>query len=487
MSKCEKPFDWLLASRELLRRMGEGRVHSEVLGTLQSAPVRPSLLVACSGGADSIFMLCWLHAQASALNVNLLVAHYNHRWRGGASDEDAAFVRSAAAALQLGYFEGRRPDGEDAFTETAARSLRLNFLRAVAKEHGCDFIAYGHQLDDILETQLQRLARGCGSEGLAAPRPVARFEGKPTHLRPLLNLRAGDIRMALRSLAIPWREDASNSDTGISRNALRAKVIPSFFDALDRDPIVGAARSRQLLEEDAAALDRLAREAVPQAFSGAGELDRSALCNLPSALLRRALSAWLSGYGLMPHFGPAALDRLIGQCRQGLSTDRFSAGPFFIRLTKEQISIEKELSDSSCKTITTSELKPGRTIFLPGGANLKSSECICSPELFEAVLRGSVDPRVEAVMAMPLELPLKMRGWLPGDRFHPLGAPGSKKLQDWFVDHRVPVVERKSLPVVTTVAGEIIWVPGAPPAERLKLTRSTKQALRLTYRTGNSP
>jgi tRNA(Ile)-lysidine synthase len=153
-------------------------------------------------------------------------------------------------------------------------SLRLDFLRRAAHLQHCDYIIFGHQLDDILETQLQRIARGCASDGLAAPRPVALFDKQPTHLRPLLDLRAGGYPHGTPSQQIPWREDRSNEDMSIARNSLRRQIIPDLGDAIGREPAVGAARSRRLLEEDAAALDLLARQYLPAAYTHAPTLDR---------------------------------------------------------------------------------------------------------------------------------------------------------------------------------------------------------------------
>ncbi|HKK19457.1 MAG TPA: tRNA lysidine(34) synthetase TilS, partial [Opitutales bacterium] len=205
-------FDWSGMAGELNERFDADCIEANVRAVLEAGRTQ-RLLVACSGGADSVFLLCLLFARRAELDLELHVAHYNHRWRGQASEEDAEFVGKLAAGLKLPFHTGVRPANEAAFTETTARSLRLAFLRKVAGEQDCSFIAFGHQLDDILETQLQRLARGVGTDGLAAPRPVSQFAGQPSHLRPLLHLRSGDIRMALNAIGIPWREDSSNEDT----------------------------------------------------------------------------------------------------------------------------------------------------------------------------------------------------------------------------------------------------------------------------------
>jgi len=474
-------MDWPQAARSLYRRVAQASIEPSVLACLEGSTDR-RVLVACSGGADSVFVLCILFARAEELGLNLRVAHYNHRWRREASDEDAVFVRSLAEAFELPYHMTERPEYEAAFTETTARALRLEFLRRTARSTGCPFIVFGHQLDDILETQLQRIARGSGAEGLAAPRPVATFNGQPTHLRPLLKLRSGDIRMSLNALSIPWQEDSSNADASIARNALRHDVIPGLIDALGRDPAMGAARSRLLLEEDAAALDLLARERMPQAFEGVDELARTALCELPRALLRRALSGWLNAHGLIESFSAAAMDLLIAAILNAESPDRQSAGAYFVCMDRQRVWIE----DDECTTpLHHAQFEPGETVVLSSAFVIESERVDLTDSLRSEILAGGLDPDREAVLLIPSPDPLEVRGWQPGDRFRPLGAPGTRKLKDWFIDRRIPKKERNQLPVVTTADGEIIWVPGFPPADRLKIDGRTEKALRLTYRPGN--
>ena len=477
----EKPqsTNWPEVSRLLSERLGEAAIEPSVLGCLEQAE-KKRVLVACSGGADSVFMLCALFARSAELGLELHVAHYNHRWRGEASGLDAAFVETLAKALELPFYIAERPEHEAAFTETTARSLRLAFLRKIARQVGCRFIAFGHQLDDILETQLQRIARGSGTDGLAAPRPVATFDGQPTHLRPLLQLRSGDIRMAMNALSIPWQEDSSNEDAGIARNALRHEVIPGLVEALDRDPAVGAARSRLLLEEDAAALDQLAREHVPESFSGEDALERAKLCALPRALLRRVLSGWLNAHGLMESFSASAMDLLIqAVVNNSGRSDRQSAGSKFVCIDDDRVWLEEDEIETP---LQHAQFEPGETVVLSNGFIIESKRLELDPAIREGVLSGAVDQEVEAVLTLPSDDPLDVRGWQPGDRFRPLGAPGTRKLKDWFIDRQIPKKERKQLPVVTTSSGEIIWVPGFPPAESLKIDDTTKQALRLTYR-----
>lgn len=481
MLDIPQELNWPKLAGELSERFDADRIESSVRVRLEAAETR-NVLVACSGGADSVFMICWLFARRVELGLDLHVAHYNHRWRRDASDLDAEFVRALAEALGLAFYEGKRPKKEAAFTETTARGLRLDFLRKTALETGCASIAFGHQLDDILETQLQRLARGVGTDGLAAPRSVASFHGLPTHLRPLLQIRSGDIRMALNAIGIPWREDSSNEDTDIARNALRHEVIPDLIEALDRDPAIGAARSRRLLEEDATALETLARERLPGAFAGEEKLSRSVLGSLPRALLRRALAAWLNAHGVIDSLSAAALDLFIDGLLSERDSSRQSAGSRLLCYDSREIWIEEENCEAPLQHV---QFEAGESVVLSSGYVIDSELLTLKEASRQAILRGNLNPSNEAVLMLPPENLLDVRSWRPGDRFRPLGAPGTKKLKDWFIDRRIPKKERKQLPVVTTVKGEIIWVPGFPPAERLKIDVQTKQALRLTYRPRN--
>jgi tRNA(Ile)-lysidine synthase len=474
-------FDWMRAASALYGRFGQASLEPAVLKHLQNGENRP-VLAACSGGADSVSMLCLLCVLSRELGFSLHVAHYNHRWRGADSAEDAVFVSSLAEGLDLPFHLAERPDNEAAFTETTARVLRLEFLRDVARTEDCSYIAFGHNLDDILETQLQRLARGSGSEGLAAPRPVATFDQQPTHLRPLLALRSGDIRMAMHSLSIPWREDASNHDSAIARNALRHEVIPSMIEALDRDPANGAARSRRLLEEDAAALDLISRARLPAAFSAENHLARNLFHEQPVALVRRALIAWLSGHGLSGSLSGPAVDLLVDAVRADGGTVRYSAGAYFVCMNKDSIWIEEGEDD---EPLGRAQFEPGESVMLTNGGTLESKIIDLDEKTRCAVLAGKSDPAVEAILIVPDGEPFEVRGWHSGDRFRPLGAPGTKKLKDWFIDRQIPRRERKQIPLVLTSSGEVIWVPGFPPADRLKILANSKRALKLTYRPGN--
>lgn len=468
--------------RERLKGRG---IKPDILAVLERADTN-RVLVACSGGADSVYMMCQLWAHAADHGVEMVVAHYNHRWRGESSAIDAKFVVELAKGFSCECVVEHRPEKEAAFTETTARALRLDFLRRTAKAHACGWIAFGHQQDDILETQLQRLARGSGTDGLAAPRPIHVFEDYPTHLRPLLHLRAGDIRMALNACGIPWREDSSNGDVGIARNALRRQLIPALAEMLGRDVSAGAARSRALLEEDAIALDILARVQLAAAFGGEPRLSRKSLRAAPRAITRRALSAWLNKHDLIESVSAPAMDLLMDAVYAARGTNRLSAGAAYIVLSKDWVWLElvQEFSHPVC-SVDACEIEAGESVILSTGAYLEAELVELDADLRDAILRGEVDVGQRAYVVVKSGQALDVRGWLPGDRFRPIGALGNKKLKDWFIDRHIPQRERKLLPLVTLKSGQIIWVPGFPPADIVKISSRTKRALRLTYQNSN--
>ena len=202
-----------------------------------------SVVVAVSGGADSIFLLHALHNLATRLRLRLHVAHFDHGWRGAASAADASFVGDVAARLGLPFHLGaigeRRTLAVDKSStsrrrapEDAARRARYAFLRDVCRDTGATVVATGHTLDDQVETILLALLRGSGPRALggmppSAPLPTPAADGVRL-VRPLLDLERAALRAALDALGQEWREDASNQDERYPRNRLRASVIPAL-------------------------------------------------------------------------------------------------------------------------------------------------------------------------------------------------------------------------------------------------------------------
>jgi tRNA(Ile)-lysidine synthase len=184
-------------------------------------------LAAVSGGPDSVALLrAIIRLQPKDAGGRIIVAHYNHRWRGVESDADEAFVSKLAASLGLEFKVGQAD--QPSTSEEAARDERYAFLLAAAHRVGARFVAVGHTADDQAETILFRMLRGTGISGLTGMPQTRQLSEATTLIRPLLAVRRAAVLSYLEHLQQPYRTDASNRDVRFARNRLRHEVIPAL-------------------------------------------------------------------------------------------------------------------------------------------------------------------------------------------------------------------------------------------------------------------
>jgi tRNA(Ile)-lysidine synthase len=294
----KRAAEWSAAAAGAAGRIPRPRLHAQVIRWAEERPPSERWAVALSGGSDSVALLLLLWAHWPARRARLTAFHFNHRLRGAESAADARFCAGLCRALGVPLVSGqwkareRPPRGE-----AEARGARFSFFEAEMAARRIRVLWLGHQLDDIAETMLMRLARGSGAGGLAAPRAVhtfipARAGLRPRiHVRPLLALKKTEIARALREAGAPWREDSSNAKGVHFRNRLRKDVIPRWMRAAGRDALAGAALSRELLEEDELAIEAWVDALQP--IGGDGSLGVAQLAGRPRAVIRRSLHRWL--------------------------------------------------------------------------------------------------------------------------------------------------------------------------------------------------
>jgi tRNA(Ile)-lysidine synthase len=294
------------------------RLDSAVVQWADAASRRVPWAVAFSGGADSLvlLLLVWVHWPEHRRQLRVL--HFDHRLRGVESRADAVFCRRVAARLGVTYRTGSWKGSHANASEAEARVARLEFL-----EENARVVWFGHQQDDVAETLLMRIARGSGTGGLAAPRPVQRLPRGRVHLRPLLGLKKDEILSALKQVRMSWREDSSNVRERHFRNRIRRNVVPLWAEAAQRDAIAGAARSRLLLEEDDVALEAWLDELNP--FGSRRTLVLSRLAGKPRGLVRRALHRWLIAEPRAGDISRAGFEALLTAIERGKPT-RHSLG-----------------------------------------------------------------------------------------------------------------------------------------------------------------
>jgi tRNA(Ile)-lysidine synthase len=486
-------------------KMQNGRV-SELLHRVESEIQSRRLLlrgqrilVAVSGGVDSMVLLHVLHSLAAGNRWQISVAHFNHRLRGRASEADERLVRKTAAALKLRMVAESADVKSFAAKcklslEMAARKLRHEFLARVARKQKIKTIAFAHHADDQVELFFLRLLRGAGGEGLAgmkwqSPSPANRAISL---IRPLLDFPKAELLAFARENKIPFRDDATNFSSDFLRNRIRNELLPllrtNYQPGLDKAVLrlmeivgaeaefVGEAAQRWLASFKSAPLPVWRGEgektevtrrhsfSPPKREEGGRRPDEGIFNSLPISIQRRVLQSQLAEAGIAPDF------ELIESLRQ--SADCFvSVGPKF--------SVSR---DKSGKIKSRMELKLG----------FSANELVVNllnwkrEAIFDRVkFRWQIGSRGRSLHHAQKEFfdadkvggEIILRHWRPGDRFQPIGLKSAAKLQDLFVNAKIPAARRRKLVLATTADREIFWVEGLRIGERFKLTPQTRQTL----------
>ncbi|MDB6094831.1 MAG: tRNA(Ile)-lysidine synthetase [Verrucomicrobia bacterium] len=321
---------WAHCASKLAEALPRARLHPAVVAWAESASPRKTWAIAFSGGADSLCLLLLLWAHWPTRRRHLCALHFNHRLRGVESRRDAEFCRKACRGLGIKLIEGEWSDAHAGASEAEARAARHMFFARHSRA-----LWSGHQQDDIAETFFMRLARGSGTGGLSAPRPIHAMPAGRTHVRPLLTVSKAQILAALRAAGATWREDSTNSGRYYFRNRIRRDVLPAWEQAAQRDALAGAARSRELLEDDDSALEAWLAEIEPMAKDGSLNLKR--IHGKPRALVRRALHRWLLAQRRTFHLSRQAFDSLLGSVMRGSPTRQSLGAESFAVIEKSRL------------------------------------------------------------------------------------------------------------------------------------------------------
>jgi tRNA(Ile)-lysidine synthase len=443
----------------------------------RAAAAGEPVAVACSGGADSVALVCALWAHLPEVRGRWLVLHFDHGLRGRDSTADARFVAQLARGLgerSLVERWQRTGPAEAGASEAGARDARFAFFARAMAEAGARVLVLGHQADDVIETMLMRLIRGSATGGLAAPRPVHRRGDGTVRVRPLLALEGAEVREALRAARTPWREDATNAGDMYLRNRLRRRVVPALRGAAGRELAGGFLAARQAIEDDDAALDQW----VDEVAGPADARQWPALADKPRALARRAVHRWLLAVGLTGDLGRIAVDALIETVAEG-GRLRLSAGTGrFVTFDGRQLRVEVA-GRESCGWGAGCVLAVGSEV-AKAGAVVRARLVRLTAALRRDILAGRFPPTQTVFLAAPAG-PFIIRCRQPGDRYRPLGAPGRVRLQDILVNRKIPRELRDTLPVVCDPQNSPLWVPGLPPADDRAVRPGTKLVLQLTY------
>jgi tRNA(Ile)-lysidine synthase len=449
------------------------------------------LLLAVSGGADSVALLLGLHALRRRLGIEITVAHLDHRLRGEAAREDAAFVDALATRLGLpcvaGRFDVRRLARRKHISiEMAAREARYRFLVKEASACGASAMATAHTADDQAETVLLRLARGSGTTGLGGIRwrgRVSDLDPAIPHstielIRPLLAATRSDIEAFLRQKKQSWREDASNASTAYLRNRVRHEVLPLLEERLNPSVRTALWRTAEIVNEEDVWMEGLAGVALLDCMDATGWLDRAELMALELPLARRVIRKWLGLMGVpvvavtFAHMGGIVALAKEAQGSRAVSLP----GPW--RVVRRYGHLAVEPSAQAHEPFRVALNLPGETL-LPG-----QGLCVVIERSSGLVReRGDQPGRLPACASLSSvavgRRKLYLRSVRPGDRMQPYGMRGTKKLQDIFVDAKVPADQRGGIPVLEC-GGEIAWIPGYRIAHPFRVTDEKAAALHIS-------
>ncbi|MFE5324442.1 tRNA lysidine(34) synthetase TilS [Paenibacillus sp. NPDC056579] len=463
----------------------ENQIESEQL-------LRPgdSIVVAVSGGPDSVALLHLLFVLSGRWGWNLTVAHVDHRFRGDESAQEAEFVRELANRLglrsEIAHLDVPRHIRETGKnSQVAARELRYGFLHQAAASCGASRIALAHHADDQAETMLMRLLRGTGPSGLTGI-PIRRMEQHVELVRPLLRIYKSELLEYCHTHQLAYCTDSSNLETKYTRNGIRLDVLPylqqfneQLPQALNRLSVMMSAENEILDLQTHSLFEQYV--AVESDFA---EWSRNWFAGVHVALQRRLIKLILNYLSIESD----SMDFLkLEQLRDAIvkaepSNLRIDIGSNLI-LTREYDRIKLHTYVVPAGPYRYSLQRYQSELTVPEtGVHL---ECAW----FEGTLSASLqafDKEGHCTVwfdADELAFPLTVRSRADGDRMNLFGLNGSKKVKDIFIDAKIAPSCRAVTPVIADALGRIVWLPGVRRSSVAPVHEGTKAWLQMKLHT----
>ena len=406
------------------------------LQTSKLLPPKSKLLLAVSGGVDSVTLLHLLHNLRNNYGWEIAIAHYNHGVREDAT-KDALLVGDLADLYGYPLYVGKYEYTD--FSEAALRKARYDFLENLRRDMGYDYILTAHHNNDFLETALFNTVRGSDREGM-----VALKEKRGRLLRPMLPFSKPEIIVFANLQELPYREDSTNSDVSYSRNMVRNVLMPhgsmkfrNFHHNLNQR----LAKLKDTNSRINHGLSRLAESIVEYEDTKSMQLDIEKFNSLPLVVKNNLLVY------LVKRLKPA----------HGLKRINISKAVKFIENSKtgSQMPLPGglQLINTYGKFVITSEPKEYEE-------NLEDIFHILSPDkpFQNEIFKLAINKDTKAGIKLPNQK-LYVRYRQAGDKVSPIGMKGTKKLQDVFVDAKIPKHLRSMWPVVVNSTNEVVWVP----------------------------
>ncbi len=442
-----------------------------------------TVVVAVSGGPDSVALLHVLNSLKSIYGLLLHVAHLEHGIRGEESRSDMKFVEDLCRSLSI-PFTARSEDvpelarSRGLSLEAAARKVRYAFLEELSDHLKAGKIATGHNANDQAETLLLNLLRGAGMAGLSGIRPA--MKGKI--IRPLIEASREEIEEYVAEKHLDFRLDCSNLDERLERNKVRKVLIPMIEKEFNPGIVAALARSATIFSVMNGYLsDRVedVLKACARSEDGRTTINLEAFDEVPHAVKIFALYTVL---------------RSLEEDEQVVSFDILSAVLNLAERSKSGSRVDIGSGIMAMKEF--GNLVIGRDLALvsrydvrlevPGTTQAEAAGCTFEAEILsERPETGEIYRSGDTAYFDfgGIDLPLTARSWREGDKFVPFGLSGTKKVHDVFIDEKVAASLRAMIPIVCDGEG-IIWVAGVRRADRARINDDTRTILKITYRKG---
>jgi tRNA(Ile)-lysidine synthase len=433
------------------------------------------VILAVSGGVDSIVMLDAFSVLSLQTGLILSIVHFNHCLRENSSDIDEKFVKQISHHYGL-PFHSTRGDvksfaaGSGMSIEQAARHLRYAYFEKIANSVNAQFVATAHTAEDSAETFLINLIRGSGITGLSGISSKRLLTKKVSVIRPLLNFHKEDLIKYAQLRNLKWNEDETNELLMFTRNKVRKILIPllknefnpSITDTINRTALHIEGADRFISEHTENAINYLRFDKKTEKLSIRIIWFKSFSNFMQGEILHEALETY---FRITPQ-SLSVIDRII-------SLSDSSTGAFFdISPTVYALKDRDYIYIGNRKPNESKEI-----IIDPVGVFELDDFKLTMKEVKKKEIKFDLNPNVEFFDKDKIPQELAIRLWKAGDVFHPLGANGSMKLSDFLINEKINLIEKRSIKVLCA-GKEIIWVLGKRISDKYKITENTKNYLK---------
>ena len=445
---------------------------------------KDKILIAVSGGADSLALLHCLYCLREKYSLELMVAHLNHMFRGEEAEKDAEYVKKISNGLGLEAIIGKIDVPKIIKTnklspQDAARSVRYDFLQKTMLKYGFNKIALGHHMDDQAETVLLHLLKGAGLDGLQAMVPQRDF-----YIRPLLEIKKSELEKYCEENELIVCQDISNLKDIYLRNKIRNKLFPWLASEINPNIVETLANTADILREENKFLDEYSQQLEGSLRISIDEVNKIGLWNasnfagLPVVLQRRFIRrAYKLTHGSTNDLSFSHVEAVRSLILNNISgTHVMFPGETIAAYAYHELVI---MQKSDYAKVPAKNFYYETTI--PGRVEIPEIGAVIEVQLLgeEQIYNTDADEKCTALVNVNPKDTLIVRNRKSGDIFKPSGMGGSKKLKDYFIDEKIKKEQREQIPIILSKnTGKIVWIAGMRVSDEFKYREIGKVLLK---------